>query len=85
MNKKTYEDLEFNTVLSQIAELCTTSLGKKYALRIQPFDDEDALLLALDQTNEYASSFENNNTIPSHYAESIINEIKQLAIENSIL
>ena len=85
MNKKTYEDLEFNTVLSQIAELCTTSLGKKYALRIQPFDDEDALLLALDQTNEYASSFENNNTIPSHYAESIINEIKLLAVENAIL
>ncbi|SQA94457.1 Uncharacterised protein [Capnocytophaga ochracea] len=68
MNTKTLEDLEFPIVLSHLSDLCLTELGKKYALRIKPFDNQETLLLALNQTNEYLSSFDNNNTIPSHYA-----------------
>ena len=85
MNTKTLEDLEFPTVLSHLSDLCLTELGKKYALRIKPFDNQESLLLALNQTNEYLSSFDNNNTIPSHYCESIISEIKLLSIENALL
>ena len=85
MNTKTLEDLEFPTVLSHLSDLCLTELGKKYALRIKPFDNQETLLLALNQTNEYLSSFDNNNTIPSHYCESIISEIKLLSIENALL
>ncbi|WP_448822667.1 endonuclease MutS2 [Capnocytophaga sp.] len=85
MNTKTLEDLEFPTVLSHLSDLCFTELGKKYALRIKPFDNQESLLLALNQTNEYLSSFDNNNTIPSHYCESITSEIKLLSIENALL
>ena len=85
MNTKTLEDLEFPTVLSHLSDLCLTELGKKYALRIKPFDNQETLLLALNQTNEYLSSFDNNNTIPSHYCESITSEIKLLSIENALL
>lgn len=85
MNTKTLEDLEFPIVLSHLSDLCLTELGKKYALRIKPFDNQESLLLALNQTNEYLSSFDNNNTIPSHYCESIISEIKLLSIENALL
>lgn len=85
MNTKTLEDLEFPTVLSHLSDLCLTELGKKYALRIKPFDNQESLLLALNQTNEYLSSFDNNNTIPSHYCESITSEIKLLSIENALL
>lgn len=85
MNTKTLEDLEFPMVLSHLSDLCFTELGKKYALRIKPFDNQESLLLALNQTNEYLSSFDNNNTIPSHYCESITSEIKLLSIENALL
>ena len=85
MNTKTLEDLEFPIVLSHLSDLCLTELGKKYALRIKPFDNQESLLLALNQTNEYLSSFDNNNTIPSHYCESITSEIKLLSIENALL
>ena len=85
MNTKTLEDLEFPTVLSHLSDLCLTELGKKYVLRIKPFDNQESLLLALNQTNEYLSSFDNNNTIPSHYCESITSEIKLLSIENALL
>ena len=85
MNTKTLEDLEFPMVLSHLSDLCFTELGKKYALRIKPFDNQETLLLALNQTNEYLSSFDNNNTIPSHYCESITSEIKLLSIENALL
>ena len=85
MNTKTLEDLEFPSVLSHLSDLCLTELGKKYALRIKPFDNQETLLLALNQTNEYLSSFDNNNTIPSHYCEPITSEIKLLSIENALL
>ena len=85
MNTKTLEDLEFPIVLSHLSDLCLTELGKKYALRIKPFDNQETLLLALNQTNEYLSSFDNNNTIPSHYCEPITSEIKLLSIENALL
>lgn len=85
MNTKTLEDLEFYTVLTQLSDLCLTELGKKYALRIEPFKNKENLLLALRQTNEYNSSFDNNNVIPSHFCENISHEIKLLAIENALL
>ncbi len=85
IHSKTLEDLEFGTVLSQISEICQTELGKKYALRIKPFDDKDALLFALQQANEYLSSFQNNNVIPAHSCEKVSSEIKLLQIENSTL
>ena len=50
MNTKTLEDLEFPMVLSHLSDLCLTELGKKYALRIKPFDNQESLLLALNQT-----------------------------------
>ncbi|WP_455708870.1 endonuclease MutS2 [Capnocytophaga canimorsus] len=85
IHTKTLQDLEFNTVLQHISELCQTELGKKYALRIEPFTQKEALLMALQQTNEYLSSFQNNNTIPPHAAEKIKNEINLLEIEGTTL
>lgn len=85
IHTKTLQDLEFNTVLQHISELCQTELGKKYALRIEPFTQKEALLMALQQTDEYLSSFQNNNTIPPHAAEKIKNEIKLLEIEGTTL
>ncbi|WP_455578789.1 endonuclease MutS2 [Capnocytophaga canimorsus] len=85
IHTKTLQDLEFNTVLQHISELCQTELGKKYALRIEPFTQKETLLMALQQTNEYLSSFQNNNTIPPHAAEKIKNEIKLLEIEGTTL
>ncbi|WP_194295675.1 endonuclease MutS2 [Capnocytophaga canis] len=85
IHNKTLEDLEFGTVLTHISEICHTELGKKYALRLQPFEDKETLLFALQQTNEYLASFQNNNTIPGHSCEKISSEIRLLQVENTTL
>ncbi|HUH25145.1 MAG TPA: hypothetical protein VLY87_00830 [Flavobacterium sp.] len=82
---KTLQDLEFNTILEQISDLCTTDLGKEHALNIQPFTNKDLLLEELQQVSEYVSSFSNQNAIPSHYFDPIIYELKMLRIEDSFL
>ncbi|UNZ00495.1 DNA mismatch repair protein MutS [Zhouia spongiae] len=88
MNKihnKTLQDLEFSTVLSQISDRCTTDLGKDAALSISPYTKKEKMMEALYHTNEYLSSFDNNNQVPNHGFEEITAEIKLLHIENSVL
>lgn len=85
IHTKTLNDLEFDTILGLISEQCLTELGKDNVLKIKPITDENLLLNALYQTNEFLSSLENNNAIPPHYFEAISSEIKLLQIENSIL
>ena len=82
---KTLQDLEFQTVLTQIEAYATTELGKITISQICPFTNENDLKKSLAQTNEYLASFENENVIPSHYFESISEEIKRLSIENYFL
>ncbi len=82
---KTLQDLEFPTVLKQIAARCVTELGKEQALHITPIQEEEELLKILGQTSEYVSSLISENKIPSHSFESINNELKLLKIENTTL
>lgn len=85
ISSKTIQDLEFNQVLQSVSEFCVTELGKEYALNIQPVSNKELLMNSLKQTSEYTSSFTNNNIFPSHYFESIHQEIKFLGIEDSFL
>lgn len=82
---KTLQDLEFSSVLEQVSSLCVTVLGKEAALEISPLTDKEALQSALNQTNEYLASFENDNSIPNHYFDAITTEIKLLKVENSLI
>jgi DNA mismatch repair protein MutS2 len=85
INEKTLQDLQFSTVLETISAICNTDIGKQKAFDIIPFKDEKSLMIALHQTSEYVSSFQNNNAIPNHGFDAISHEIKFLAIEDSFL
>ncbi|WP_147676206.1 endonuclease MutS2 [Algibacter pacificus] len=85
IHKKTLQDLEFQTVLQQVSELCITPLGNQKALEITPFKTEEELQYALQLTNEYLSSFYNDNRIPNHGFDAITKELKLLRIENTYL
>jgi DNA mismatch repair protein MutS2 len=85
IHEKTLQDLEFQTVLKQVSELCVTHLGNESVLSISPYKTKDELLYALKLTNEYLSSFYNDNRIPNHGFDSISKEIKLLRIENTYL
>lgn len=85
IHSKTLEDLEFTTVLEQLAARCNTEMGKIAALEIAPLTDKATLLENLGQTSEYLSSFENDNRIPNHGFDSIDKELKLLKIENTVL
>ncbi len=85
IHEKTLQDLEFQTVLQAVSELCATDLGKEKSLRIKPFSDKDELLDVLEQTSEYLASFDNENTFPNHNFNDLREQIKFLAIEDSYL
>ncbi|MFP9119272.1 endonuclease MutS2 [Flavobacterium sp. RNTU_13] len=85
ITEKTLKDLEFGTVLEEVAARCVTEPGHDKALTIAPFTSREQLMDALKQTSEYRSSFDNNNALPNHGFEPITNELKFLAIEDSYL
>ena len=85
ISEKTLNDLEFFTVLNTLSEYCITDLGKNAVQKIKPIIKKNDLLIELNKTNEYLSSFENDNRIPNHYFEDIQKEINLLNIENSYL
>ena len=85
IHEKTLQDLEFPTVLTQISEHCVTALGNEKALQIVPYNNKEILVNALLLTNEYLSSFENDNRIPNHGFDAITKELKLLRIENTYL
>ena len=85
IHNKTLQDLEFDSVLNQVSQYCITDLGKNQVLKIVPFTNKENLLQELNLTNEYLSSFHNENRIPNHGFEPITKELKLLKIENSYL
>ena len=85
INNKTLQDLQFQTVLETISELCITDIGNEKARHIKPIKNEEDLMQSLLQTSEYRASFDNNNALPNHGFEPITNEIKFLGIEDSFL
>ncbi|WGD34488.1 DNA mismatch repair protein MutS [Olleya sp. YS] len=85
IHQKTLQDLEFATVLQQVSEYCVTHLGNLKVQEITPFNDKDQLLDALQLTNEYVSSFYNDNRIPNHGFDTITKELQLLKIENTYL
>jgi len=82
---KTLQDLEFTTLLNEVAARCVTEAGHDKALAIQPFADRDTLMVALQQTNEYLASFSNMNAIPAHQFDSVAADLPLMAVENSYL
>ena len=85
IHEKTLQDLEFQTVLQQVSEICITPLGNEKALQISPYKTPEELLVALQLTNEYVSSLYNDNRIPNHGFDTISKEIQLLNIENTYL
>ncbi len=85
IHSKTYQDLEFESVLQTISELAQTDLGKEKSLEIKPFRHKEQLLEELAQTSEYVSSFDNDNVFPNHNFNDLREELKLLAIDDSYL
>ena len=85
IHEKTIQDLEFQTVLNQVSDHCITTLGKEKALKILPFNDKETLVYELQLTNDYVSSFYNDNRIPNHGFDAITKELQLLKIENTYL
>lgn len=85
ISPKTLQDLEFNTVLQQLAGRCSTEPGKESVTELAPLPTKEAILDSLGQTSEYLASFMNDNRIPGHNFDSISQELKLLKIENTTL
>lgn len=82
---KTLQDLEFPTVLQQLASRCNTELGKEAVLVLAPLPDRESIQTALGRTAEYLSSLISENRIPNHGFDTIDQELQLLRIENTTL
>ena len=85
ISNKTLQDLEFESVINQVAAHTVTSLGKTVVLETIPFSKRADVIKALQLTNEFVASFENENRIPNHGFDSISKELKLVKIENNYL
>lgn len=85
ISEKVLQDLEFDTVLSQVASHSISNLGKQAVLAVTPFSKKKVLLKELAMVNEYLSSFDNENRIPNHGFDDLFEDLKKLAIDNSYL
>ena len=85
ISDKALQDLEFTTVIQQVAEFSISELGKRKVLETLPFSNKKQLLQELNFANEYISSFESDNRIPNHGFENIYEQIKRLSIEDSYI
>jgi DNA mismatch repair protein MutS2 len=83
--KKSMQDLEFATVIRQVAARCNTELGKEKAKILEPQLEETTILTLLGETSEYLSSFTNDNNIPNHGFDAIDKELILLKVENTTL
>ena len=83
--EKALTDLEFTTVLQQLSQLAITSMGKESCLSLQPYENEQELILQLESVSEFTASFANENRIPNHGFDDLTSEINLLKIENSVL
>ena len=82
---KTLEDLEYIEVLNQCANFAITQLGKDAIQKLQPSVDTEQIQKQLKSVSEFKSSFDNENRIPNHGFESLLDIFPLLKIENSVL
>ena len=83
--QKALADLEFDTILEYVENHCVSSLGKERIRNLKPFSEKSVLFQQLEMVNEYSSSIESDNKIPSHFFDDLSKEMKLLSIENSFL
>ena len=83
ISEKSITDLEFDIVLQQAAERCSTELGKKALIDLRPYTSLSRVQIEIERVNEYNSSFGSEHNIPNHGVESIDKALGLLAIENS--
>ena len=68
---KTLQDLEFPSVLQQIADNCITEPGTERVLKIRPFKETNKITPELYRVKEFTASFESDSPIPNHDFEPI--------------
>ncbi len=82
---KTLYDLEFPQVLELVKKFTVSEFGAQEVLKLKPIFDKDLRINTLIETDEYLTSFYNNNRIPSHTFHDISKAIQFLGIENTYI
>ena len=82
---KTLQDLEFPSVLQQIADFCITEPGTTRVQKIKPFKNTEKVASELYRVKEFTASFNSDSPIPNHDFEPIDKALQLLDIENSVL
>lgn len=85
ISQKTLDDLEFDTIISQVAAFSITHLGRTSIQSLTPFERKEETIFRLNLVHEFVSSFDNENRIPNHGFDDITKELKLLEIENNFL
>lgn len=82
---KTLRDLEFPMVLDNIKQFAISNEGSLAIESLKPIDDKSLLIKSLKETDEYLTSFSNNNHIPNHGFDNLEKSLVMLGIENTFI
>ncbi len=85
ISQKTLDDLEFDTVVLQVATFSITALGRSEIEQLVPYETKEQCIQNLNLVHEFVSSFDNENRIPNHGFEDISEALKLLRIKNNFL
>lgn len=82
---KTLRDLEFPIVLENIKQFAISTEASIAIEKIKPIEDKELIINALKETDEYLTSFSNNNHIPNHNFNNLEKTLVLLGIENTFI
>lgn len=85
LSKQTLDDLEFPKILEAISSFSFNEKTVDRLMGLEPYEDKKLLVRDLKTTNEYLSSFENDNAIPFSEFYYLTEYLPRLTIENYYL
>lgn len=84
-DKQTYQDLEFDVIISLLESFCVGETAATQAKDIEPINGKAALMTSLLHVNELLSIRKEGYTFPQLDFEELTGEIRMLPIKNSSL
>ncbi len=77
MNQQTFEALEYNAILTQIASYTRTDAGKETVLELKPLENRKQIEAKLAEVMEAMTILERSGSVPIHSLGEMEHFIKQ--------
>lgn len=84
VDQKVLDELEFNEILSSVAQYANTDAARRKAANLKPLHNHQVLLAELKQVNEMLTVVGYDN-LPAFSGSEIVDELRLLRVENALI